>query len=211
MGIARRYSDRNKSPVEVGDVFESNQGCLYVVTEYSYHKTIKIGFLDDYKHERLVDIKSIRTGRIKNPYKASVCDKGFLGVGEHSSASNKHMYSKWKKMIERCYDPKKMGSIFYSDCIVCDEWLNYQNFAEWFLSQPEYRHKFDLDKDLLSNGIKIYSPSTCTLLPSRINSAIARNYKCDNYRAKVIKNLTSRLAMFLDIKAYNALVEMTDK
>lgn len=97
MEVVQSHEDRRKIPVEVGDVFMSNQGCLYTVTEYRYHRTILIKFLDNYQHERYVDLQSIRVGRIKNPYKASVCNKGFLGVGKHSSASNKHMYGKWKK------------------------------------------------------------------------------------------------------------------
>ena len=76
-------------------------------------------------------------------------------------------------MIERCYDPYRINKdIAYKDVYVCDEWLNFQNFAEWYLSQPNCNFDFDLDKDLLGSGSKIYSPSTCTLLPPAINALI---------------------------------------
>jgi hypothetical protein len=77
-------------------------------------------------------------------------------------------------MIKRCYDPytiNKDRGLTYVDCYVCDEWLNFQNFAEWFYDNYyEIKgQKMCLDKDILFKGNKIYSPEACILVPNRIN------------------------------------------
>lgn len=76
-------------------------------------------------------------------------------------------------MIERCYDPKYQDrSPTYIGCSVDNEWLNFQNFAEWLTNHDYYNLGYDLDKDLLTKGSKIYSPLHCSLIPSEINVAI---------------------------------------
>ena len=80
-------------------------------------------------------------------------------------------------MLERCYDPNyKEKYPSYIGCRVCDEWLNFQNFAEWF--ENNYYEvdgeKIHLDKDILIKGNKIYSPKTCLLVPQRINDLFVK-------------------------------------
>ena len=87
-------------------------------------------------------------------------------------------YSRWGSMLERCYSKNKMlRHPSYKDVTVCEEWLNFQNFAEWYENTfPKHIKdiKFHLDKDLLQQGIedKIYSPNTCIWLPQKINNFI---------------------------------------
>ena len=42
----------------------------------------------------------------------------------------------------------------YIDCTVCEEWLNLDSFGEWF--DNNYVEDYELDKDLIENGNKIY-------------------------------------------------------
>ena len=64
------------------------------------------------------------------------------------------------------------------DVIVCEEWHNYQNFAEWF--NKNYISGYELDKDLLSNNDKIYSPCTCVFIPKLLNKFMANLYSTNN-------------------------------
>lgn len=59
----------------------------------------------------------------------------------------------------------------YKDVTVCDEWHNFQNFAEWFEQNynPETMQGWHLDKDILVKGNKVYSPETCCFVPKEIN------------------------------------------
>lgn len=79
----------------------------------------------------------------------------------------------WRGMKARCYSSNDPA---YADCIVCREWLNnYKMFENWFIDNLYDcgSDKLQLDKDLFSNGDKIYSPETCCLLPGRINALIS--------------------------------------
>lgn len=76
-------------------------------------------------------------------------------------------------MIRRCYDEKlkERYSAYYGDCSVCEEWHNFQNFARWW-NENIYRvgtERMHLDKDILFDGNRMYSPNTCVISPQRIN------------------------------------------
>ena len=83
-------------------------------------------------------------------------------------------------MLERCYDPYRLNKYpTYIDCYVCDEWLCFQNFAEWFY-QNYYEienERMHLDKDILVKGNKIYSPETCVFVPNRINTLFVKQQR----------------------------------
>ena len=82
-------------------------------------------------------------------------------------------YTTWYNMIQRCYCPKIQERCpTYIGCAVSDEWLDYQCFAEWFYSQTYRKMGYQLDKDILFRGNKLYSPSTCCLVPAQINSLL---------------------------------------
>lgn len=79
----------------------------------------------------------------------------------------------------------------YTDCEVCDEWLNFQNFAKWY-DENFYEvdgERMHLDKDILVKGNKIYSPETCIFVPQKINVLFT---KCDKSRGESVIGTTTR-------------------
>lgn len=86
-------------------------------------------------------------------------------------------YKTWFNMIRRCYDSKKKEQVkgVYDSCSVCKEWLLFSNFKKWF-DNPENGHQEDyqLDKDILVKGNKIYSPETCCFVPREINTIFTK-------------------------------------
>jgi hypothetical protein len=83
-------------------------------------------------------------------------------------------------MIQRCYDPYTINKYStYQDVIVCKEWLNFQNFAEWF--HKNYYELVDegvqLDKDLIKRNNKIYCPEYCSFVPKSINTLVVKSDK----------------------------------
>lgn len=81
-------------------------------------------------------------------------------------------------MLKRCYDKNwKQKHPTYKDCTVCDEWHNFQNFAQWY-EENYYEipgEIMQLDKDILIKGNKVYSPDTCCFVPGDINSLFIKS------------------------------------
>ena len=113
-------------------------------------------------------------GAVKDPMAKDIYNAACFGVGPYDS---KHpAYKKWFQMIRRCYDLKwKAEHNYYDDVSVCEEWLNYQNFAQWYAAQPPYDPEYHLDKDLINREARMYSPETCSWLPRELNSMITKN------------------------------------
>lgn len=115
---------------------------------------------------------------MKDPLlRLTVYNKGCLGNGIHKCCVNGKLtkkYKVWYDMLMRCYSKKYQNkNPTYIGCIVDNKWLNYQVFAEWF--EDNYIEGYELDKDILVKGNKIYSPKTCCFVPHSINSLIVTN------------------------------------
>jgi len=81
-------------------------------------------------------------------------------------------YTAWHCMLQRCYSKGFLDKHpTYMGCCVCEEWLTFSCFDKWFLEN--YVDGFQLDKDILVSGNKIYSPDTCLFVPGWVNKFIA--------------------------------------
>ena len=123
---------------------------------------------------------------IKHPLQKTVYDIGYIGMGKYNTSDNLVLYDKWSGILRRCCDKKfqeKHNS--YKDCIVDERWHNFQNFAEWFEENynSDVMQGWQLDKDILFKGNKIYSPETCCFVPQEINSLFVKR---DNDRKVVL-------------------------
>lgn len=67
----------------------------------------------------------------------------------------------------------------YKNCTVCDEWLYYPNFKQWYDNNyyEVNNEEMHLDKDILNKGNKVYSPETCVFVPQSINSLFIKSDK----------------------------------
>ena len=120
---------------------------------------------------------------------------GYNSKGEYKTTINGKFtkcYNTWRAMLERCYSSRLHEKYStYIDCQVCDQWLDYQNFAEWW-ENNYYEIKgqrIALDKDILVKGNKIYSPNTCVFVPSKINSLFVKR---DKMRGELPIGVTKR-------------------
>lgn len=151
---------------KVGDVFQSLLCGEFVVTSYDGVKSVGIRFLDS-DFEMKTSYSQVITGSVKDPMKKSVCGVGFIGSGSYKASSmNRKPYLVWRSMLHRCY-MMSINHPSYWDCSVCDEWHNFQIFAEWF--EANYHDGLELDKDTLVDGNKVYSPSTCVFISKKDN------------------------------------------
>ena len=80
-------------------------------------------------------------------------------------------YKTWKHMLMRCYDAKYQDSRpTYKKCTVSDNWLTLTNFKGWM--EKQNWEGLQLDKDLLIEGNKVYSPETCVFVAGVVNSFV---------------------------------------
>lgn len=168
--------------IKTGDIFETKEGYKIKVIEIISQSKIKIKFLDKYGHETFSSAVDIRKLTTRNPYHPSVHGFGYRGVGNYKvSIGGVHTneYKIWKGIMYRIFSGENKT---YKNVSVCEEWLNFQNFAKWYdENYPKHINdiKFEIDKDLkqYSFDFKIYSPETCVWLPKRINIFIYRKHK----------------------------------
>lgn len=163
----------------VGKVFKTNTGSDCRIVDYVDCMNVYVEFDGHYKHRQKTYLSTLKRGCLVNAFAPSVKGVGFIGVGEYvPSINGKHTkaYSMWKSMLTRCYCEKfQSKNKTYLGCTVDAEWHNFQNFAEWYYKNKFCGLGYDLDKDLLEGGNKVYSPSTCCLVPSEINLLLASN------------------------------------
>lgn len=70
---------------------------------------------------------------------------------------------------------------------LCEEWLSFKCFKEWYDSNyPYYLDEIglkpSLDKDLIVEGNRIYSPTTCIFLPHSVNSFLTNKQRNNTSR-----------------------------
>lgn len=187
----------NNPQIEVEEFLEKThlQNCgdnLKVLRKSHYEELQKSWMFEceflNYPCKILATKGNILRGKVNNPYIPVVCNKGFIGQGKFNSKEYKSIYSIWQNMLDRCYNFKAKNYHNYGSkgVIVCDEWFNFQLFANWYQSFKEqnYTNKdfnLNIDKDIIYNinkgEINIYSPKTCLLLPEELNCWLAGDSK----------------------------------
>lgn len=94
-----------------------------------------------------------------------------IGVKDLDVPQEDVSYIKWSSMFVRCYSDKfHEREPTYKECEVCSEWHKLSNFKRWF--DKNYIPGYHLDKDLLIQGNKIYSPDTCCFIPEELNKML---------------------------------------
>lgn len=181
----KNCAKRNPSTValEVDKVYTSYAGHDFAIVSYKSASNIDIKFLKS-GYECNVTANAVRTSHIEDHLETSRSGFGYIGVGKYSSKEDGEFtkeYSLWSSMLSRCYYydyTKKFPT--YEDANVCEEWRNFQVFAEWCQSQVGFKSldekgkPFNLDKDILVKGNKVYSPSTCIFVPFEINGQFTK-------------------------------------
>lgn len=177
-----RYKGRDSqchkcTEIKVGTKFTLKSGYTVKVIKYERATSVHIKFpvddIDCNGYEKVCSKNDLTvTGIVGYPY-----DRKSNGIGYHGSEkgaipTNTHIKDVWQKMLKRCYNPSYKDKS-YIGCTVHEDWHNYTNFYHWYNSQIDkgyFSKGFQLDKDILIFGNKIYSESTCCLVPEQVNS-----------------------------------------
>lgn len=157
--VGKIFSTKSYGDVKIIRYFKND----HIIVEFFNTGTYCSTSLDCVKRGIIKDLFAERRTKL-------IYGNGFSGVGIYRQSSHRDAYYVWMSMLKRCYDSKfhKIEQA-YKECSVCDEWLNFQNFAEWYYKQPKEEGN-QLDKDIIVKNNKIYGPSTCAFVPKKINT-----------------------------------------
>lgn len=169
-------NDIRLNELAIGDVFNITSGGTITILEIVNYSSIKVRHNDDYGYVTVTRLSHIKSGNVFNPYNPSVRNRGYIGVGKYQSninGKNTKEYDAWSHMFTRCYSEIYHSKYpTYIDCEVDEVWWNFQVFAEWYCNTGYYNTDYQLDKDLIVYGNKVYSPEACCVIPIDINIAI---------------------------------------
>ena len=204
----------------IGQICRSNDSEDFKIVRYENSLHIEIVFVDS-GFTSICQMSNIRCGRVKDLTKPSVVGVGVTGTkykpvnlngcGEYEID---YAYKIWRGILERCFlDKRQEQQPTYKGCTVSENFKSYEFFYEWCQDQVGYREDgFELDKDLLVKGNKIYSESTCCFIPKEINTALTKrgndrgdhpigvywNKKCRSYIAKISEGGSRRYLGLFD-------------
>ena len=66
----------------------------------------------------------------------------------------------------------------YDDCTVSANFKHYPYFKEWYFKQIGHdQESWELDKDILVKGNKVYSEDTCCFVPKDLNNLLTHRKK----------------------------------
>ena len=152
-----------------------------VITKYLDKDNIHIRFINT-GYNLITQSLNIRQGTIKDRLAPAVFGVGVLGdVLTTVDGVRLKEYELWKNMIKRCYS-KNFHEKFptYSSCSVSENFKYYPYFKEWcnkqagYTSQDDKGNAFQLDKDILVKGNKVYSEELCVFVPKEINMLMVK-------------------------------------
>jgi hypothetical protein len=102
-----------------------------------------------------------------------------VGVNDRkypAKVGGKHLkeYELWDSLLKRCYCSKLQKKFpTYLGCSASENFKGYSYFYEWCQNQIGFGQLgFQLDKDFITKGNKVYSEDTCLFLPRELNSLL---------------------------------------
>ena len=210
--IKKKSFYENIKEKRIGEIKTNTDGDLMELIEYNSSFDITIKFLDEFGYimEHVI-YNNFKKGTVKNPYHRGLYNKGYIGVGNYLPSINRkttEVYDAWRKMFDRCYS--KNTEAAYKDCNVCQEWENFQVFAEWYTSHfwKDEKYPMQIDKDWKIMGNKTYSPKACEIVPSIINSCLVRHDKKNNNNLPIGIQLTASNKFKARLSKYGKRVDL---
>ena len=168
----------------VGKVCKSLNSGDFKIVKYNNNRNVEIQFINT-GFETSVHLVQVKNGSVKDPYLPSVYGIGITGAKYPTKINGvlTKEYTLWKSMLERCYsDALKKRCPTYEGCEASDKLKSYEYFYEWCHKQIGFGVRgFEMDKDLLVKGNKVYSESTCVFIPVEINLLLN---KCEASRGE---------------------------
>lgn len=155
----------------INEEYNTNKWGRLIVVKYVNCEEVYVKFLET-GCETKTSMVQVRRGTVKDALKPSVCGVGIVGTLD-VKVDGKILkeYSLWRGMLNRCYDSKFQDkNPSYKDCTVSENFKYFPFFKEWCNKQVGFGNEgWQLDKDILVKGNRIYSEDTCCFVPREVN------------------------------------------
>lgn len=162
----------------LGKILETKSYGKYEVIDYVGWNNVTVRFLQT-GYVTKTGHQHIKSGVIKDYLYPSVYGVGFYGSSDANTTGPAAF--RWRSVMQRCYDETQIEPAYY-EANVITHWYNFLVFESWAVKQPGFDTKgWELDKDLLIKGNKLYCPEACVYLPKAINTALTKRH---NHRGK---------------------------
>ncbi len=191
-----------KKPIQrVGVINHNTAGDLMEVISYRGYADIDVQFKDEYAYIANTSWQKFERGQVKNPYHP-LFNGGIVGssrelerfFAKDQDISRTKEYRAWSNILTRCTNDYYLSNPTYKGCTVDDSWLCFWNFLDWVTQEPNYSHwskGWAIDKDICCQGNKLYSPSTCFLVPKSINNLLLNHGNArGDYRTGVSRRIS---------------------
>ena len=162
----------------VGKICKSKSSGDFKILKYNGSKDVEIQFINT-GFETVATLGNIKNGKVKDLYLPSVYDVGIIGTKYPSEVNRVKTkeYVLWQNMFQRCYSTTlKKRNPTYEGCEVSNNFKYFEYFYEWCHKQIGFNNEgWQLDKDLLIKGNKVYSEDFCVFIPSDINLLLTKS------------------------------------
>lgn len=165
---------KNKELYE-GKTFSTNYNGDVMVLKYEGYDKVLVKFILT-GNTKYTSVAYLKNGVICDTEAPSLYGVGFTDT---PCKIEPRLHSIWNGMFSRCYNPnyhKKYVS--YQDCEVAGDFKYLSKFISWAKLQKGYNHTgYQLDKDILIKGNKVYSEDTCCFVPKDLNTLLTHRRK----------------------------------
>ena len=167
-----------------GKVFKTKNYGDVVVLDYYNARDVTIKFLNT-GNVRKTGTSELKKGEIRDNEAFPVYIVGIMDVPNEArrNVPIPKEYSIWNGVRHRCYNENiRHLTPSYQEAEMSENFKRYSYFKDWCHNQIGFdQDGWQLDKDILIKGNKIYSEDTCCFVPAEINTLIL---KADRIRGK---------------------------
>ena len=78
----------------------------------------------------------------------------------------------------------------YEDVTICDDWYTFSNFYKWY--RDNYVKGWHVDKDILLQCNREYSPQNCIMVPRVINNLFKRSFSMHGIKGVYLDKRTDK-------------------
>lgn len=162
----------------IGAEFETNKSGNCFIVDCKNSNSVTVMFYDGYVVK--TQMSNLKRGNVRNPYHQNnkLYGVGVTDIKGCVNGKRDYIYRVWESMITRCYS-EKYQSLYptYKGVEVCSRWQTYSLFksdVEKMCCFDKLGKGYHLDKDLILQGNKLYSPEFCAIVPEIMNTCIVK-------------------------------------